>query len=1008
MRRLTSRAFVGRAEQLGALAAGFERAAAGEPGALLVGGEAGVGKTRLVSEFGGRAEAAGARVTIGGCIELSGGVAPLLAVVEALRRVSEQIGWGEWLRLIGDARPELARLLPELGAPSPTPDRALAQSRLFELLLGLLRRLADREPVVWIVEDVHWADASTLDLLSFVVRNLRDERVLVVATFRDDETEHHEQLRAWLSSVSRADGVERIDLARFGPVDLSALLAGVLGAVPERELAERVFARSDGNAFIAEELLAATDNGDAIPATLRDVFVGHLARLDPSSQQLVRAAAAIGRRVDHQLLAAVAELPEDRLLPALREAVRQRLLVPEPDGRTYGFRHALMREAARGELLPGERERLHARIAEALGELGELAGGTATTVAGEIAHHWRAAGDAPRSLAAAVHAGSEAAQAHAFADALELYEQALSAWEAVPDAEALAGTDRPGLLARAAEAADLSGDRFRAIELADAALGELDPVAQPVRTGFVYARRGWFVWNSGRGAEEALANLEEAIRLVPAEPPSHEYAGALSKLVRILALLGRNDDCRRRGEEALALVRRLGARALESELLNSLGLTAAALGRREEALALLREALDVAEEAGDPECLGLAYANLSSILGSYCRFEEAVAVSLEGAEVARRLGVELVMGLWCIANAAENLVDLGRFDEADELTARALEYDARDTTAVVLHLGRADLTARQGRLEEAERHLELARELGAESYSIEFRAVEASHCARIALQRGRSKEAGALCAEVLALTAAAEDEIDAAMLLSLGLRAQADVAERARARRRAEEEASARAAAEGMQDTWRTLRDALGPGRAPSPEIEAHEATAVAERTRLDGASDHASWGAAQAAWDELGMKHHAAYARWRRAEALLAAHGAREEPGALLAEAHSACVLMGADPLRADIEALARRARIELARPATPPADAEEPTHPPQQSAAEALGLTARELDVLALLADGHTNRQIGEALYISAKTAGVHVSSILRKLDATTRTQAASVALHAGLLDERSPGRE
>jgi DNA-binding CsgD family transcriptional regulator/tetratricopeptide (TPR) repeat protein len=1008
MRRLTSRAFIGRAEQLGALEAGLERAVAGEAGAFLVGGEAGVGKTRLVSEFGARAESAGARVTIGGCVELSGGVAPLLAVVEALRRVSEQIGWGEWLRLVGDARPELARLLPELGAPGGDADRALAQSRLFELLLGLLRRLADRNPIVWIVEDVHWADASTLDLLSFVLRNLRDERALIVVTFRDEETERSERLRAWLTWVSRAGRVERIDVPRFGPIDLRALLTGVLEAVPERALAERVFTRSDGNAFIAEELLAASDDRDAIPATLRDVFVGHLARLDPASQQLVRAAAAIGRRVDHQLLATVAELPQDRLMPALREAVRHRLLVPEPDGRTYGFRHALMREAADGELLPGEREQLHARIAEALGERAELAGGTAATVAGEIAHHWRAAGDAPRSLAAAVRAASQAARAHAFADALELYEQALSAWEAVAEPEALAGTDRPGLLARAAEAADLSGDRFRAIELADAALRELDPTAEPIRTGFVYARRGWFAWNSGRGAEEALANLEEAIRLIPAEPPSHEHAEPLSKLVRILALLGHNDDCRRRGEEALALARRLGARALESELLNSLGLSAANLGRREEALALLREALDVAQDAGDPECLCLAYINLSSILGSYCRFEEAVSLALEGAEVARRLGVEVVNGLWCLANAAENLVDLGRFDEADEITAKALEYDARNTTAAVLHLQRADLTARQGRLEEAERHLALARELGAASYSLEFGAFEASIAALVAIERGRPEETAARAAEVLARTATGEVEMSAAALLSVGLRAQADLAERARARRRPEEEASARAAADAMQETWRRLRGGLGPGRTPSPEVEAHAITAAAERARLDGGSDASPWAAAQGAWDDLKMTYHAAYARRRRAEALLAVHGARQEAAALLAEAHLACALMGAEPLREDIEGLARRARIELADLTTPPGDEEERAPAQEPPPAHSLGLTAREVEVLALLVDGRTNRQIAEALYISVKTAGAHVSSILRKLDASTRTQAAAVALHAGLLDERAPRRE
>ena len=246
--------------------------------------------------------------------------------------------------------------------------------------------------------------------------------------------------------------------------------------------------------------------------------------------------------------------------------------------------------------------------------------------------------------------------------------------------------------------------------------------------------------------------------------------------------------------------------------------------------------------------------------------------------------------------------------------------------------------------------------------------------------------------------------MSAAMLLSLGLRAHADLAERARARRRPEEETSARAAADAMLDTWSTLRAALGPGRTPSPEAEAHAVTAIAERARLDGASDPEPWAAAQSAWDDVHMTHHAAYARWRRAEALLTVHGGRDEAAALLAEGHSACLLMGAEPLGADIEALARRARIELAAPATPPADAEEPARSQEQSAAATLGLTARELDVLALLADGRTNRQIAAALYISVKTVGVHVSSILRKLDATTRTQAAAVALHAGLLQERA----
>jgi DNA-binding CsgD family transcriptional regulator/tetratricopeptide (TPR) repeat protein len=999
MRRLTSRAFVGRAEELGTLEAGLARAANGEPGALLIGGEAGVGKTRLVKEFGARAEAAGARVVAGGCVELSGGLAPLLPVIETLRRVGEQLGWGDWLRLIGDARPELARLLPELGVASEAPDRALAQSRLFELLLGLLRRLADRAPFVWIVEDAHWADASTRDVLAFFVGNLRDERILLVTTFRDDEVERSEALRQWLSWIGRADRVERIDLRRFERQELDALLTEILGARPGRDLAERVFARSQGNAFIAEELAAARD-GPAIPATLRDVLLARLGQVGADARQVVRVASAIGQRVDERLLASVCGMPEERLLDALREAARHRLLIPEPGARAYDFRHALMREAAAAELLPGERERLHARLAETLTARPELGRGTPATVAGEIAHHWRAAEIPARALVASVHAASEAARAHAFADALELLERALADWDAVPGAQALVGADRAALLARAAEAAGLAGRNWCGVELAEAALAELDEDAEPRRAGVLHARRGWYLFQGGHGFEQALVGLHRAIDLIPPEPPSLERVEALSKLARALVLSGRPQECRRRAEEALEPARALGARAVESELLNSLGLSAAASGWPEEGLARLREALAVAQDAGDPEGIGLAFTNLSSLLGSYCRFEEAVEVALAGADACRRLGLELTHGLFCVGNAAENLIDLGRLDEADGLLATALEHDVGETTRFQLHLLRAHLAAAQGRDEAAEPHLELARALGAVDYSLEVRGQVAYVAGLIALARGRPLEARGHCAEVMALAARAEDEMTAAILLSLGLRVEADVAVRARARRRPGEESAARAAADALEATWRDLRADLDPARTPSPEVDAHVALAAAERGRLEGAADPARWAAAQHAWDRLGMQQHAAYARWRRAEALLAARGTRVEVVALLGEAHTACVRMGARSLRAEVEALARRARIELTGPAAPAAEPAEP------SVAEALGVTARELEVLALVVDGRTNRQIADALFISVKTAGAHVSSILRKLDASTRGEAAAVALRAGLLEERPLG--
>jgi DNA-binding CsgD family transcriptional regulator len=559
--------------------------------------------------------------------------------------------------------------------------------------------------------------------------------------------------------------------------------------------------------------------------------------------------------------------------------------------------------------------------------------------------------------------------------------------------------DRPALLARAAEAAALTGHNRRAVELSDAALRELDSDAEPVRAGVLHARRGWYLFQGGHGLEEALAGLYRAIDLIPPTPPSLERVEALSKLARALVLSGRPEEGRRRATEALEPARSLGARPVESELLNSLGLSAANLGWPDEGIARLREALVVAQEASDPEGIGLAYTNLSSLLGTDCRFDEAIGVALEGAEACRRLGIELTHGLFCLGNAAENLIDLGRFDEAERVLATALDHDVGESTRFHLHLMSGQLAAVQDRPDVAERQLELARALGATDYSLEFLGHEAYAAGLIALERGRGLEARGHCAEVMALAARAADESTGAMLLSLGVRVEADIAERSRARRHAGEADAARAAAGVLAAAWRELSSQLDPRHASSPEVDAHVRLANAEQTRLDGASEPERWATAQAAWDRLGMRPRAAYCRWRRADALLAARGDRAEAAALLGEARDAAVSMGAESLRSEVEALARRARIELAGPAAAPE-----TEP---SAAAELGLTARELEVLAQLAEGRTNRQIADALFISAKTVGVHVSSILRKLDASTRSQAATIAVRAGLLPTRAGDR-
>jgi predicted ATPase len=224
--RVSSQSFVGRAEELGLLAAALGRAGAGAPGIVLIAGEAGVGKTRLVDEFAAQAAAEGARVLAGGCIELGEGALPYAPIVEALRSLARGLDLAVLRSLAGPAHGLLAGLLPELGDGQAEAVTGGSQARLFEVLLGLLGRLGEQAPVVLVVEDLHWADRSTRDLLAFLVRNLHAERVLLVATYRSDELHRRHPMRPFLAELARGGRAQRVDLAPFGREELAALLAG--------------------------------------------------------------------------------------------------------------------------------------------------------------------------------------------------------------------------------------------------------------------------------------------------------------------------------------------------------------------------------------------------------------------------------------------------------------------------------------------------------------------------------------------------------------------------------------------------------------------------------------------------------------------------------------------------------------------------------------------------------------------------------------------------------------
>lgn len=354
--RVTSTSFVGREEELRRLERGLQSAATGRPGTLLVAGEAGVGKTRLMHEFAERIGGE-AQVLLGSCIQLSGGGLPYGPIVDALRPLTRDLDPAELNELLGPTSDDLTHLLP---GTVPRPSRRLAepvseyaQVRLFELLLRFLDRLGRRRPVVLVVEDTHWADRSTLDLLVFLIHMARQERLFVLATYRSDELHSQHPLRMVLAELDRSWHLEHLELARFTQAELAALVGTILGHPPPPAMVQRIFTRSEGNAFLAEELLAieaSSQPGRLLPR-LQAMLLARLAALTADTRQVLRVAATVGRPIDHQLLAAASELPEERLVAAVREAVDRQLLVADQDA--YRFRHVLLLEAVYGELLPG-------------------------------------------------------------------------------------------------------------------------------------------------------------------------------------------------------------------------------------------------------------------------------------------------------------------------------------------------------------------------------------------------------------------------------------------------------------------------------------------------------------------------------------------------------------------------------------------------------------------------------------------------------------------------------
>jgi DNA-binding CsgD family transcriptional regulator/tetratricopeptide (TPR) repeat protein len=977
--RVTSSRFVGRGPELAELRDALSGAATGRPSVLVVAGESGVGKTRLVAEAEAAAADDGVRVLHGGCVMLGESELPYGPLLDALRPLARE-GDPALAELPRGARAELGRLLPDL-APGAEADGGgeSAQLRLFEALLTLLERMGERAPVLLTLEDLHWADRSTRTFVAYLARALRTERVLVVGTYRPDELHRRHPVRALLSELERGSHTRRIGLEPLGRPELQELAADILGAPPPPDVADRLAARSEGNPLYLEELLAAgLDGRAAAPPTLGDALRVRMDRLGAEARDLLRTA-AVGGRADEGLLGEVSGLGGRGLHDALREAVEGHVLVAEGDG-TLAFRHALLREVAYDDLLPGERAGLHLAFARALERRCGPVAWDEDGLASTIAHHYMSGGDQPAALGAAVRAAGAAERVHAHGEAAALLERALELWPRVPDAAERAGDDRVGLLCRAARAHLWGGDRARAEVLLRAALDELEPFEDSGRAAEVLGLMARVQWALSRGGE-AMDAARRAMALLPEDEPSTVRAGLLAWWAGALMLRGRYGQAVGAARQALDAADAAGDEPARGQALTALGVSLMARGKVDEGAEELRRALAIACDHERPEEVAEAHVRLADSLNLAGRTAEALETARTGLETVgamlgrRHDGLALAVaeyateaGDWALA--AEHLPP-----EGTPFVGRAL---------INAELRRGELALGRGDEGAAER-LTAIEPLVAQSSEAPYHGAFGSLLSEARRREGDLEGARLAVAQALdRLEFCTDDVARIAQVAAAGVSAEADRAQRARDRREAAAVKEALARARSLMSR---VRAAARPG---GPVEKAWRATAEGELSRARGTSDAGRWAAAADAWEALGRPYPAAVARWREAEAHLDG-GERAAAAESARAAMSAARRLGAGWLLDEVSGLAARGRLRLGE-----APEESAAPPPPE---EPFGLTPRERQVLALVAEGRTNREIGDELYMAEKTASVHVSRILAKLGVRSRGQAAAVAHRLGL---------
>jgi DNA-binding CsgD family transcriptional regulator/tetratricopeptide (TPR) repeat protein len=960
-----SRAMIGRQAELGRLVEALDRVRAGRRTEfVLIAGEAGVGKSRLIEEFASLATYAGAVCVTGRCVEFGQQVAPLAPLRQIVQRLVDTLD-GDTLDLeIGPARDGLSVLVPDLGgAVTSEPSSA----NVVELGTGVIRRLARRQPVVMVIEDLHWADPSTRTWVLSLAGLDSLGAVLVVITMRSDELHRRHPVLPVIADLVRSARPERLELDALGEDDSRRLLTAMLGSVSEPELAE-LARRGGGVAFFIEELaLARLAGAEGLSDVLREVVLARTAHLDEDSIEILKAIAAASA-ISLAVLGDVVELAQAALAVRLDELVAGGLLIVVDD--RIRFRHELGREVFDDEIGPGRRAQLHARLARALEQREPFR-------IGEIARHWFAAHDVERARTTSIAAGREALRVGAAAEAESHFAHAIELYDATPAAGTECVDELASVLLVASSAAKHARLWTRAIQYAERAASEFSG-RDPAGEGSAWLALRELYRFTNRWDDCALA-VRRSLELIPESPPSAARATALCNASLDALWSGRLTDATSFGEQALSVAAAAGdpdSIVYAHYVLN---------GQWPECLdidlALVRARATMAACGPDvsTEMTLTAIMGLSNLLGAICAFDENIELAHRAIELARHSGLAGPRSSWMAENLIFCLLLSGRWDEIESTITDVSDVFDRSLNAAEQPL--ALFLIRRGRLDEARDVIAALRQSSGRG---DPDMVHPSVAPEIEL-RVATGDIGDVYALIDPLIGRAPWP-GLGEVVALGVRALAD-----------EADASTNSDAGPLRDRaaeasrrWLAYLEQVAPPTSPMKTLIEQ---VRAESGRLHPPGDPEIWERVAAGCSRVSVPYMEAYARFRAAEAHLAGTPGRSAAARGVAQdelvaARAITSSLGAVPLMAQIEALARAARLDIA------ASPENGTAAAPDPGADPLGLTVREREVLTLIADGRTNGEIGEQLFISRRTASVHVSNILRKLGVSNRVEAGRMA--------------